>query len=179
MTTRGIARACPVLLVSLAACFPPAPPPPLPPPPAEPLPELPMTAALTPRPERADRAPRDGRLLDFMPPGEPITLQAQDADVRALLIAFADAAGINMVLDPEIAGRVTVNLVEVPVRDAIEAVLAQAGLGIAPDVVEPPLGPVVFYVLPVDVDEASAELIAARFDVSLELARVIVVNRIP
>lgn len=139
-----------------------------------PLPELPQgtaaagdragdRAALLPRPS----APRPD-------PGPPVTLAARDVEIRVLLLALAEAAGISMVVDPAITGRITVNFQELPAREAIEAVLAQAALGVAAAPPAPPIGPVVFYVVPVDIEEASAALIQARFDVGPEVARFIV-----
>lgn len=145
------------------------------PPPPRPLPPLTVTTVPPPSrpPAEADRDP-----MERLPPGNPVTLGARDVDVRALLIALSEAAGASLVLDPEVRGRVSVNLVDVPARDAIRAVLASAGLSVASGPPTAPWAPVVFYVLPVDVEEASAELIQARFGVSAELARWIVESRI-
>jgi hypothetical protein len=50
---------------------------------------------------------------------------------------------------------------------------------IAPPPATAPWGPVVFYILPVDVRDAPAELIRARYDVSAEMAQWIVESRLP
>lgn len=140
-----------------------------------PLPEL---GAGIPEPAPVPRAPRPPTdPLASTPPGNPITLSARNVDVRVLLLAIAEEAGVSLVIDPTIEGRTTVNLANVPAREALRAVLAGAGLRIAPGPLAPLFGPVVFYAIPVDIDEASAELIQARFRVEPELARWIVESR--
>jgi type II secretory pathway component GspD/PulD (secretin) len=110
--------------------------------------------------------------------GERVTLAATDTELRALLTVLAEGAGVNLVVGPEVQGRVTVRLEDVPARDALEEVIRATGLMI----VEPlraPWGPTVFYVVPVNVNEADAALIQARFGVSPELARFLVRARAP
>src|SRR5205085_6544469 len=107
------------------------------------------------------------------------TLSARDVDVRALLLAIAEQAGLSLVIDPSVTGRTTVNLTAVPAVEALRAVLAVAGLGLASGPPQPPFGATVFYAVPVDLSGASAELIRDRFGVSLEMARFIVANRTP
>lgn len=110
--------------------------------------------------------------------GEAITLTAQDTDLRALLAALAEAAGVNLVVSPEVEGRVTVHLENVPARQALEAVIRESGNMIA-EPLRAPWGPVVFYVAPVDFESMTAEEIQAHFGVSAELARFIVRARVP
>jgi hypothetical protein len=107
-----------------------------------------------------------------------VTLAARDTDVRALLIALAEAAGISLVLDPTIKGRTTVSFTDVPALEALRAVLDAANLGIASGPPEIPVGPTVFYALPIDIDRVSAELIQQRFGVSAELASFLVATRL-
>lgn len=158
-----------------AGCAPP-PPPPAP----APLPPLPPEA-LAPPPAPPGRAPRTPAvpdpLADF-PPGRPVTLSASAVDVRTLLPALAEAAGLSLVLGPDIQGRLSLNLVEVPAMEALRLVLLEAGLFVAAGPPEAPYGPVIYYVLPVDIETASAELIQARFGVSAEMARWIVESRV-
>ena len=109
--------------------------------------------------------------------GETVTLSAVDVDIRALLPVLAEAAELSLVLGPEVAGRVTVNLIDVPALDAIAAVLEEAELMFAPAPLATPWRPVVFYILPVNIWEAELELIRARYRVSEEMARWIVQSR--
>lgn len=138
---------------------------------AAPLPALPVTQAAPPQelPPRPDPDP-----LAALPPGELVTLTADNVDVRVLLPALAEAAGISMVLDDAVEGRVSVNLREVPARDALRAVLDEAGLGLAGPPAAPLFPPTVFYSVLVNVEGASAALIRAHFGVSSEMAEWIV-----
>lgn len=109
-------------------------------------------------------------------PGGRVTLNAVDADARALLVAIAREAGISLVVSDDVRRRVSVSLTNADPQEALRAIIAQAGLS----VVEPRLSglpPVVYYQLPLNVNQGSAEAIAARFGVSADLARWIVENR--
>jgi hypothetical protein len=119
------------------------------------------------------------RVLDTTgDPGPPVTLSAANVDIRALLPALAEAAGVSLVLGPDITGRVSVNLKGVPARMALEAVLAEAGLSLAGESsLEAPWGPTVFYAIPFDLEHASAASIQRRFGVSPEVAEWLVANR--
>lgn len=117
--------------------------------------------------------------LARFPAGETITLSAVDVDVRALLPALAEAADLSLVMGPEVTGRVSVNLIDVPALEALAVVLEEADLMIAPEPLVAPWGPVVFYVLPVNILEADLELIRARYRVSHEMAQWIVETRLP
>lgn len=153
--------------VLAAGCAPPAP---RPPPAPEPLPPLRVEQladpAQPPRPgERVDRGPR-------------VTLTAADTDVRALMVMLAEAAGVSLVVGPEVTGRVTVRFEDVPARDALEEVIRATGHMVAQPL-RAPWGPTVFYVVPINVDHADAATIQARFGVSQELARFLVRARAP
>lgn len=107
-----------------------------------------------------------------------ITVTAANQDVRTLLLWMAEQAGASMVISPDVNARVTVSFQDIPVVDAMRAVMAEAGLSVLVGPLEAPWPPVVFYQLPVNVNVASAESIAARFGVSLELAKFIVESRV-
>jgi hypothetical protein len=100
-----------------------------------------------------------------------ITLTAVDADARLLLLAIAKQAGIELVVSPDVQARVSVEFRNVPAGDAIAAIVSRAGL----HVMNPPQStswpPVVFYQLPVDINASTPDVIAARFGVSLEMAK--------
>lgn len=134
-------------------------------------------------PIRADSATLPP-VLDIAPPveagasgpGKRVTLNAVDADVRPLLVAIAREAGISLVVSDDVRRRVSVSLNNAEPEEALRAIIAQAGLS----VVEPRssgLPPVVYYQLPVNVNQASADVIATRFGISAELARWIVESR--
>jgi hypothetical protein len=110
-----------------------------------------------------------------------ITLTANNADVRALLIAIAEAGDIDLVLSPDVKGRASVNLKDVPASEALRTVLAQAGLGInSPQGIILAWDPVVvFYDLPVNIDRVSAEAIMRRYGVGRDVAEAIVWARAP
>ena len=65
--------------------------------------------------------------------GEPITLDYQDADLRAVLRTFAEISGLNIVIDPTIDGTVDVSLKEVPWDQALDIILKANKLGYAVD----------------------------------------------
>jgi type IV pilus assembly protein PilQ len=61
--------------------------------------------------------------------GERISLSLKDADIRDVIRVFAKLTGLNMVVDPEVRGSVTVELHDVPWDQAFELVLEVNGLG--------------------------------------------------
>lgn len=60
--------------------------------------------------------------------GEPIDLSLKDADVKDVLRTFAQLTGLNIAVDPGVAGTVTVEFVAVPWDQALEIILRQNGL---------------------------------------------------
>jgi hypothetical protein len=165
---------CGCLLGALSACAPAAP---------RPATRTPVPQALPPLPAPQialqgvpARTPQPGDPLAGVTSLQTVTLRAQDVGVRALLTALAEAAGISLVLDPGVEGRMSVHLVDVPVADALREVLAAANLSAVAPAAVAPWGPVVFYAIPVDIDRASPELIRARFGVSPEVARQLTID---
>ena len=61
--------------------------------------------------------------------GEPISLDLKDADLRDVLLTFSKLARLNMVIDPDVRGSVTVRLENVPWDQALEGILKSNGLG--------------------------------------------------
>lgn len=61
--------------------------------------------------------------------GEPISLDLKDADVRDVLLTFSKLARLNMVIDPDVRGSVTVRLENVPWDQALDVILKVNGLG--------------------------------------------------
>ena len=151
------------------------------PPPAPRPPALPELSAPPPAPAPLARA-RPGATADPLagrPPGNPVTLSARNVDVSVLLVALAEHAGLSLIVDPTVNARTSVNFTDVPAVDALRAVLAAAGLSLASGPPVPPVGATVFYAVPVDIDRASAALIAEHFRVSPEVAEWIVESRTP
>ena len=60
--------------------------------------------------------------------GEPITLSLKDADLRDVIKTFAVLTDINMVVDPSVRGKVTLELHDVPWDQAFELILHINGL---------------------------------------------------
>ena len=61
--------------------------------------------------------------------GEPMTMTLKNGDVKDVLRSFAEISGLNLVVDPEVSGSVTVELVDVPWDQALDQVLKINRLG--------------------------------------------------
>lgn len=59
---------------------------------------------------------------------ETITLSLRDSDVKQVLRMFADKAGLNIVFDSSVGGKVTLDLVNTSLNEAFELVLQISGL---------------------------------------------------
>ena len=105
-----------------------------------------------------------------------VTLNATRADVRVLIPALAQIAGVSVVMDSTVRGTVAVRFNDVPAIQALHSVIDMAGLTIegAPD---KPWAESVFYHPPVNINAAPAGIISARFNVSGKLAEWIVKSR--
>ncbi len=60
--------------------------------------------------------------------GEPISLNLKDADIKDVLRTFAQLTGLNMAIDPNVSGSVTVDFVDVPWDQALDLILRQNNL---------------------------------------------------
>ncbi|MGS2744492.1 type IV pilus secretin PilQ [Halomonas sp. LS-001] len=60
--------------------------------------------------------------------GEPLSLNFQDIEVRAVLATLAEFTGLNIVASDSVTGRVTLNLNEVPWDQALDLILQSRGL---------------------------------------------------
>lgn len=111
------------------------------------------------------------------PTAQPrVTLNASRADVRVLIPALAQIAGVSVVMDSTVRGTVAVRFENVPALDALYSVIDAAGLAIETGI-EKPWSESVFYQPPVNVNAAPAGVISARFGVSGKLAEWIVKSR--
>jgi type IV pilus assembly protein PilQ len=62
--------------------------------------------------------------------GEPISLSLKNADLVEVLRSFAQLAQFNLIVQPGVKGKVTVELKDVPWDQALEAILKMHGLGL-------------------------------------------------
>lgn len=60
--------------------------------------------------------------------GEPMSLELKDADVKDVLRTFAKLTGLNVVVDPDVSGSVTVELTNVPWDQCLDIILRINGL---------------------------------------------------
>jgi type IV pilus assembly protein PilQ len=65
--------------------------------------------------------------------GRKISLDLQDADLVNVLRLFAEVANINIVISPEVKGKVTVRMVNIPWDQAMDIILKMNGLGYVHD----------------------------------------------
>lgn len=64
---------------------------------------------------------------EMMPERRVVSVAARDADVRTVLLTIAEQAGLNLVVDHDVAGTVSVEVQDIPVIDALDAIISQAG----------------------------------------------------
>ena len=60
--------------------------------------------------------------------GELISLHLRDAELKDVVHAFATILHVNIAVDPNVSGTVTIDLVDVPWDQALDLILAQHGL---------------------------------------------------
>jgi type IV pilus assembly protein PilQ len=61
--------------------------------------------------------------------GEPISLDLKDADIKDVFRTVSQLTGLNIVIDPDVRGTVTVQLEDVPWDQALDLILKQNSLG--------------------------------------------------
>lgn len=83
------------------------------------------TAGGSPAPTR--RAPTSAPRITAAP-GDRISLDLKDADIRDVLRTFARLQHFNLVIDPDVKGSVTVRLVDVRWEQALDVILRSNGL---------------------------------------------------
>jgi hypothetical protein len=171
MTRRLAGPGLPLLLAAACAPFPAPPPPPIR------LPPLPVDQVVVETPP-----PGDPRLAEPLPDESPrITFTASNAPLREVLPLIAEAAGVTLVLDPEVTGRVSFHFEDTPALEALRMLAREAGFALTEAGVGPriPFRPrTVFFVPPVNVNTLDARGIQARFGVSRELAEWVVASRV-
>jgi len=60
--------------------------------------------------------------------GEPISVNFVEADLKNVFLFFADFIGLNIVIDPEVGGHLTMRLNQVPWDQAFDVILRHQGL---------------------------------------------------
>ena len=83
------------------------------------------SAPQPPQPSRGatgqDEQPRRTQPRQYT--GDPLSLDLDGVDLRAVLRTFADVSGLNMVIDPDVQGTVDIKLTDVPWDQALDVIL--------------------------------------------------------
>ena len=107
-----------------------------------------MGCATTPRKERLKLPPQKAEATQPQPPPEEklkeivvpqmeeakkvpdklFSFYARDSSVQDVLLAFSKESDLNIVIDPELTGKVTIDLKRVTLKEALEAILSPLGL---------------------------------------------------
>jgi len=82
----------------------------------QPTPEVTLKELVLPQKEEAKKIPE--KLFSFF---------ARDASIQDVLLAFSRESELNIVMDPELSGKVTIDLKRVTLREALEAILSPLG----------------------------------------------------
>ncbi len=80
-------------------------------------------------PARTGRLPGQPPAVRRTYTGDPVSMDFQNADLRAVLRVFAEISALNIVIDPSVEGEVNVALTEVPWDQALDVILRANGLG--------------------------------------------------
>jgi type IV pilus secretin PilQ/predicted competence protein len=119
----------PVALMAQAQALPPA----VVVPPAQAAPAQTPTAAPTLPPNGGAQSTSINGPAPARYSGNPVSLDFQGADLRAVLRTFAEISGLNVVIDPTIQGAVDVSLRDVPWDQALDIILRANKLGYVVD----------------------------------------------
>jgi type IV pilus assembly protein PilQ len=92
---------------------------------------LASSGGVAPSPMTIAAAPSDPPERQYI--GQAVTLDFQAADLRAVLRAFAEISGLNIVIDPAVQGSVDVSLRDVPWDQALDIILRANKLGYTMD----------------------------------------------
>lgn len=103
---------------------------------ASPAPEAPVPLAAAPAPAakraavvKPAAAESEALIGGGKFSGRRISLDLQDADLINVLRLFADVANLNIILSPDVRGKVTVRMVNIPWDQAMDIILKMNGLG--------------------------------------------------
>jgi type IV pilus assembly protein PilQ len=107
--------------------------------PAQPAP-APAQAQPPPVPPQPPITPGQSTLTQEVPgtaprqyTGTPVSFDFEDSDLRVVLRLFSQLSGLNMIIDPQVQGRVNVVLTDVPWDQALEQILRSNKLGYTVD----------------------------------------------
>jgi MSHA type pilus biogenesis protein MshL len=64
---------------------------------------------------------------EVVPERKLVSVAAREAEIRTVLLTIADQAGLNLVVDQDVTGTVSVEVRDLPVIDALDAIISQAG----------------------------------------------------
>ena len=92
------------------------------------LPPTPQASSQAPAPPAPDQ-PGTARAGARRFTGNPVSLDFQSADLRAVLRTFSEISGLNIVIDPAVTGSVDVALRDVPWDQALDIILRANKLG--------------------------------------------------
>lgn len=81
-----------------------------------------------PQPKESDYDTTEVETGEVQFTGDPITLTLKDADIKDVLKTFSALTHLNIVIDPEVKGTVTVELRDVPWDQALDIILKINGL---------------------------------------------------
>jgi len=84
--------------------------------PSAPLPRETLKELVVPQGEEAKKIPE-----------KLYSLSARDANIQEVLLAFSKESERNIIIDPELSGKVTVDLKQVTLKEALEAILSPVG----------------------------------------------------
>jgi type IV pilus assembly protein PilQ len=88
------------------------------------VPALPARAQAAPaQPPTAPATPAPGGQQPRQYTGDPLSLDLDGVDLRAVLRTFSDVSGLNMVIDPDVQGTVDIKLTDVPWDQALDVIL--------------------------------------------------------
>ena len=83
---------------------------------SQPAPEVTLKELVIPQKEEAKKVPE--KLFSFF---------ARDASIQDVLLSFSRESDLNIVIDPEVSGKVTIDLKRVTLREALDAILFPLG----------------------------------------------------
>jgi len=97
--------------------------------------QAPAPAGAAQQPAAQAQAPAAQPVVPVQPryTGNPVSLDFQGADLRAVLRTFSEISGLNLVIDPTIQGTVDVALRDVPWDQALDIILRANKLGYVVD----------------------------------------------
>ncbi len=84
--------------------------------PPRPAPEVTLKELVLPQKEEAKKVPE--KLFSFF---------ARDASIQDVLLSFSRESELNIIIDPELSGKVTIDLKRVTLSEALEAILSPLG----------------------------------------------------